>query len=152
METKLYGFLVFVNPLVPNALFLYPFSGDREKAHWGEMGYGKWEQFLFMHNTKKSAVSWVSTTLPRITEKTNQIKISLTGTHCCNSKLFNKRDIPLLFLIFQKSLQKNHGLNGRVSEGFCVCFENCLWKTSMVKPNYLFFILDFFLAKMSWTS
>ena len=37
-----------------------------------------------------------------ILEKTMDIDISLTGTDYCNSKLSNKKDIPL-FSIFQKN-------------------------------------------------
>ena len=67
----------------------------------------KWEQFLFLHNTQKSAVSRAYTLFPLISKKTNDIDISVTGTDYWNSKLSKKNDLDSLFSIFQKNLHES---------------------------------------------
>ena len=64
-----------------------------------------------MHNTKKLAISWAYIILPRITKKTNHIETSPSRNDYCNSKLSKKKDIDVLFSIFQKNLQENHSPN-----------------------------------------
>ena len=75
--------------------------------------------------------------------KTNLIDISLTGNDNCTSKLSNKKYIHL-FTIFNISEKSTRELQSkrRTLKGFCVCFKSCIWKTSKVKSNHLFFILD----------
>ena len=64
----------------------------------------KREQFLFLQNPQKSAVSSTYTTFLRITKKTNNIDISLTGTHYCVILNFpTKNKFTIIFNISEEN-------------------------------------------------
>ena len=66
----------------------------------------------------------------------------MIGANYCNSKYSNQKIHSLIiFNISEKSIRTPH-TKRRILEGFCVCFISCIWKTSVVKSNHLFFIFE----------
>ena len=59
----------------------------------------------------------------------------------CNSK-FSKKIYSLIIFNISENSTRELQFKRRIMEGFRVCFKNCIWKTSKVKSNRLFFILE----------